>query len=73
MECHREYVTALKEGRAGSLFVDHERAKSFRAEPETFFRPLAGKNLACWCDLDMPCHADTLITMANPKCEEVKS
>lgn len=26
---------------------------------------LAGKNLACWCDLDMPCHADVLLTIAN--------
>ena len=26
---------------------------------------LHGKNLACWCDLDQPCHADTLLMMAN--------
>lgn len=26
---------------------------------------LAGKNLACWCDLDKPCHADWLLEMAN--------
>lgn len=26
---------------------------------------LAGKNLACWCDLDMPCHAAVLLTLAN--------
>lgn len=26
---------------------------------------LAGKNLACWCDLDMPCHADVLLAIAN--------
>ncbi|MDM4721347.1 DUF4326 domain-containing protein [Micromonospora sp. WMMA1363] len=27
---------------------------------------LAGKNLACWCPLDKPCHADVLLTIANP-------
>jgi hypothetical protein len=26
---------------------------------------LAGKDLACWCPLDQPCHADVLIRLAN--------
>jgi hypothetical protein len=26
---------------------------------------LAGKDLACWCDLSMPCHADMLMEIAN--------
>lgn len=26
---------------------------------------LAGRDLACWCPLDGPCHADTLIKIAN--------
>jgi hypothetical protein len=26
---------------------------------------LAGKNLACWCPLDKPCHADTLLKAAQ--------
>ncbi|WP_419900722.1 DUF4326 domain-containing protein [Roseomonas sp. USHLN139] len=26
---------------------------------------LRGKNLACWCRLDQPCHADVLLLMAN--------
>jgi hypothetical protein len=29
-------------------------------------RLLAGKNLACWCPPDQPCHADVLLTLANP-------
>lgn len=28
-------------------------------------RELAGRPLACWCKLDEPCHAETLITLAN--------
>jgi hypothetical protein len=31
------------------------------AEIET----LRGKNLACWCELDQPCHADVLLEIAN--------
>ncbi len=26
---------------------------------------LRGKNLACWCRLDQPCHADVLLEFAN--------
>ncbi len=26
---------------------------------------LAGKNLACWCPLDQPCHADVLLELAD--------
>lgn len=33
----------------------------FQTEPH----PLRGKNLACWCPLDRPCHADVLLEMAN--------
>ena len=28
-------------------------------------RELRGKNLACWCPLDKPCHADVLLEIAN--------
>ncbi len=32
---------------------------------------LRGKNLACWCRLDQPCHADVLLELANAplRCE----
>jgi hypothetical protein len=29
------------------------------------FKPLHGKDLACWCPLDQPCHADVLLELAN--------
>jgi hypothetical protein len=29
-------------------------------------RALRGFNLACWCRLDQPCHADVLLELANP-------
>lgn len=28
---------------------------------------LRGRNLACWCKLSEPCHADVLLALANPK------
>jgi hypothetical protein len=30
-------------------------------------RQLAGLDLACWCPLDGPCHADVLIDIANAR------
>jgi len=30
-----------------------------------YFAELSGKNLACWCPLDQPCHADVLLDLAN--------
>ncbi len=28
---------------------------------------LRGKDLACWCPLDQPCHADVLLALANDR------
>jgi hypothetical protein len=28
---------------------------------------LGGRNLACWCALNGPCHADLLLVLANPR------
>lgn len=30
---------------------------------------LRGRNLACGCKLDAPCHADVLLELANPKAQ----
>jgi hypothetical protein len=32
---------------------------------------LRGKNLACWCPLDQPCHADVLLELANAPLESI--
>ncbi|HEY9371501.1 DUF4326 domain-containing protein [Streptomyces sp.] len=34
---------------------------------KVFVRELAGRDLACWCPLDQPCHADVLLEIANSK------
>ena len=36
----------------------YPREKEIRAE-------LAGKDLACWCSMSMPCHRDLLLEIAN--------
>ena len=37
---------------------DYPDAREIRAE-------LRGRDLACWCPLDQPCHADVLLEIAN--------
>ena len=47
-----------------------------RDEPrryQEYIGPLRGKNLACWCALGDPCHADVQIELANrPVCDPVE-
>lgn len=50
VECFREM-----------LKHDGPTANGFRSLIPT----LRGKNLACWCALDAPCHADVLLELAN--------
>lgn len=33
--------------------------------PRPDLGPLRGHDLACWCPLDQPCHADVLLELAN--------
>lgn len=49
-----------------SLGADlHEPQVSARFWMERASKHLRGKNLACWCPLSAPCHADVLIEIAN--------
>lgn len=39
---------------------------AYKAQTDpAWLAPLRGKNLACWCDLEDPCHADILLELAN--------
>lgn len=42
-----------------------DAAQKMLDELQTDASPLRGKNLACWCSLDQPCHADVLLRLAN--------
>ena len=43
-------------------WVDEGASLAWKGRAATDLR---GKNLACWCPLDQPCHADVLLEMAN--------
>lgn len=47
----------------------HDWMKRFEkriGHPMTWLRSdLRGRDLACWCPLDQPCHADVLLDLAN--------
>ena len=43
-------------------YMERPENAAKRAEAMTELR---GKDLACWCPLDQPCHADVLLEIAN--------
>lgn len=47
------------------LFREHLSRPEQAGPVERIKRDLHGKNLACWCPLDQPCHADVLLEIAN--------
>lgn len=49
---------------AVAKFKHHCADRGF-AYPIDEIDELRGKNLACWCPLDQPCHADVLLDIAN--------
>lgn len=54
--------TAVRFFREWFTYSDSENGRAARDNAR---RELAGKNLACWCPLDQPCHADVLLELAN--------
>lgn len=59
--------------RSGSLSLPNWRRSGGERGPVTWVYPgvaeirehLAGRDLACWCRLGDPCHADVLLEIAN--------
>ena len=47
---------------AFTFWIEDEEQAQLRAEIR---QELKGKDLACWCPEDKPCHADLLIQIAN--------
>jgi hypothetical protein len=47
---------------ARQKWIRRHGAAGARWEAQTFLR---GHDLACWCQLDQPCHADVLLEIAN--------
>lgn len=56
------------ESRAKALALFKDMLQRAPDRPTLFAqirRDLGGKDLACWCPLDEPCHADVLLKIAN--------
>lgn len=51
--CVNHFIIMLAEGRTPPFTFANIRAE------------LSGKNLACWCRIGEPCHADVLLEIAN--------
>ncbi|MGY2702523.1 MULTISPECIES: DUF4326 domain-containing protein [unclassified Nocardioides] len=56
VEAHRASVEAFRRDLLGG-------ALPYTADDVR--RALAGKDLACWCRPELPCHADVLLDLAN--------
>lgn len=55
----------LKEAAAvGGPTSPHEWSEHFWRMSRSLYK-IKGRNLACWCPLDKPCHADVLLEIAN--------
>lgn len=62
-ECVELYEKALTAPTAALHLWDAKTRTWVTAE--TAVAELAGKDLACWCEPDAPCHADVLLRVAN--------
>lgn len=66
----RDYIESGIAGRPTStgylsIGLDALAGYPHRAKMVAALPALRGKNLACWCPLDRPCHADVLLEIAN--------
>jgi hypothetical protein len=59
---YRCWIEQSADGRVGGVDRGGMFTKPF---PTDDLHELRGKNLACWCGLDQPCHAEVLLQMAN--------
>lgn len=62
-EYYTGHTRALTAAEAVEQFRIH--AEAHQSVYPTHYAELRGKNLACWCPLDRPCHADVLLELAN--------
>ena len=51
---------------AFSLWIKYEEQAELLSDIR---QELKGKDLACWCPLDQPCHADVLLKIANEEAD----
>lgn len=66
---HRRWITGnmsmLELSQCSTCHQGDISLVTLRQIAQTLIARLRGKNLACWCALDKPCHADVLLELAN--------
>jgi len=62
-----DYRTAEEAAQAYKIAFDCDILEFTQQD---IWKELEGKNLACWCPLDQPCHADVLLKLANRETEK---
>lgn len=60
-----EVLAAYREWATREVGPAHLEWANWRFTLEDVRRELRGRDLACWCKLDQPCHADVLLELAN--------
>lgn len=60
VDAFRDWLSGDRWADGSGSDADRRHAAYVAAIPE-----LAGHDLACWCPLDQPCHADVLLDLAN--------
>lgn len=64
-ECVELFKTLLGIGLCLTCKAEIADQRAAREHIVKNYRSLKGKNLACWCKLGQPCHADVLLEIAN--------
>jgi hypothetical protein len=67
VENHRAWITRTRSSWTGDVPTGPLKVLG---KPMVYWEPpevsiLRGKDLACWCPLSQPCHADVLLELAN--------
>lgn len=62
VDLYRRWITGGNVNELVAIFMD---LPEDRPPLSVVVRELRGKDLACWCGLDTPCHADVLLELAN--------
>lgn len=61
--CVRQFRISCESGEI--LDMAEDGVGSMPVSVEQWLAPLRGKNLACWCPIGTPCHADVLLELAT--------
>lgn len=64
-ECVDLFGLLVVNGRVNANMRNAEQQVMYLGRVQERIGELRGKNLACWCPPDAPCHADVLLEIAN--------